>query len=254
MRGSPLALMCLLIAGPAAAQADPVAAASERPAATRSVDDYLCAFAGKCEADAGDEPTLDAPATKGFRLARPTAGDAPAPRETRSTAPRQRRASISPKARASASRPATRVASVGRSRRASAAFAPAALAAAASTAAASTAPAAEIRADLRLSFELGSDRLTPQAMEEARVFAQSLIRPELAGKRFLIEGHTDAVGGRSYNLDLSRRRARAVADHLATLGVSRDRLDVRGFGFDRPVSGRRSTSPINRRVEAVLVS
>lgn len=115
-----------------------------------------------------------------------------------------------------------------------------------------TASLAEHRADLRLSFELGSADLTPQAREEAKVFAESLQRPELAGKRFLIEGHTDSSGGRSYNLLLSQRRAAAVADYIASLGVERDRLRTRGFGYDRPLPGHSTDSPENRRVEAVL--
>lgn len=107
--------------------------------------------------------------------------------------------------------------------------------------------------DLRLSFMLGSAELTNQAREEAKVFASALLRPELADKRFLIEGHTDSSGSRALNLDLSRRRAAAVADYLSTLGVKGDRLDIRGYGPDRAIPGRRASSPANRRVEAKLL-
>ena len=83
---------------------------------------------------------------------------------------------------------------------------------------------------------------------------RSRMRPELANMKFAIEGHTDAQGGRDYNVDLSRRRAQAVADYLVTLGVSPDRLEVRGFGYDRPLQGRSAASQDNRRVEAVRTS
>ena len=73
-------------------------------------------------------------------------------------------------------------------------------------------------------------------------------------RRFQIEGHTDSVGARSANLDLSRRRAQAVADYLARAGVERSRLEVKGQGSADPLPGRRVNDPANRRVEAELIS
>ena len=107
--------------------------------------------------------------------------------------------------------------------------------------------------DLRVSFLLGSAQLTDQAQEEARVFAKALLLPALSSNHFRIEGHTDSSGTRAINLDLSRRRAQAVADYLATLGVQSDRLQVRGYGPDRPLPGHSPRSPENRRVEAQLL-
>jgi outer membrane protein OmpA-like peptidoglycan-associated protein len=86
------------------------------------------------------------------------------------------------------------------------------------------------------------------------VFAQAINLPKLAMRKFLIEGHTDAKGDRQVNLELSRRRAEAVADYLASLGVGRDRLEVQGFGPDRPLAGRPPSDEANRRVEAALIS
>lgn len=107
--------------------------------------------------------------------------------------------------------------------------------------------------DLRVSFLLGSAELTAQAREEAKVFAEALRRPELAAKHFMIEGHTDSSGSRAMNVGLSKRRAQAVADYLSGLGVSSDRLEVHGYGPDRPLPGHRASSPENRRVEAELL-
>jgi outer membrane protein OmpA-like peptidoglycan-associated protein len=171
-------------------------------------------------------------ATRGFSLSRPGAkpaakSQAPAPTSGRSAASAQPRAAGKPQPvkTASVNRPKPAVAK-GQAR----------------------------RVDLRLSFELGSAELTAQAREEAKVFAQALLMPSLQSKRFVIEGHTDAQGSRASNLDLSQRRARAVADYLSSLGVSRDRFEVRGYGPDRPLPGRSAASQDNRRVEAVLVS
>ena len=53
----------------------------------------------------------------------------------------------------------------------------------------------------------------------------------------VIEGYTDNVGSRSYNQDLSIRRAEAVKDYLVNkLGVAAERLETVGYGFDRPVA------------------
>jgi outer membrane protein OmpA-like peptidoglycan-associated protein len=78
--------------------------------------------------------------------------------------------------------------------------------------------------------------------------------PELRGKRFLIEGHTDERGGQGVNMPLSARRAQRVADFLVAEGVERSRLQTRGLGSSAPLPGQRAASPANRRVEAELIS
>jgi len=72
--------------------------------------------------------------------------------------------------------------------------------------------------------------------------------PEL---RVEIEGHTDNIGSRDYNLDLSQRRAETVRRYLAQHGVAADRMTAQGYGFDRPVASNESAEgrARNRRVE-----
>lgn len=210
--------------------------------ATRSVDDYLCTFAGKCgsEAEAASDDSIEAPERKGFKLkkrstqpAAATQGGA-APRVT-AVAPSTPTASSSRRSPViQSNRASQRVASNSR-------------------VATPKKAVKSARADLRLSFLLNSAELTEQAKEEAKVFAEALRRPELSGKRFRIEGHTDASGSRALNLSLSQRRAAAVAEYLSALGVPRSRFEVRGFGPDRPLDGRTASSPENRRVEALLL-
>ena len=228
-------------------------AVSAQEKASRSVDEYLCTFAGKC-GDEAEAVTKDAPETKGFSLARPGEPRVSSTRGFSLARPANKTATATPAKPAGRAGPAKQTATAQ----------PAAKPARQSYASTSKAgvtkntkpprDVAERRADLRLTFELGSATLTSQAREEAKVFAQSLVHPELASKKFVIEGHTDSQGGRAYNLDLSRRRAQAVADYLTSLGVSADRLQVRGYGFDRPLNGRSAASQDNRRVEAVLAS
>lgn len=228
-------------------------AAAAQEAATRNVNDYLCTFAGKCGEESEPAETKEAPETKGFSLSRPAR---PASQDASKKSPDTKGFSLArPAPKPAAATPSKPI------RTAAPARTPAAKPARKAVTAAAPAPAAKPakavatgRADLRLTFEKGSDMLTPQAREEARVFAQSLLLPELADKRFVIEGHTDKAGGRELNLELSRRRAQSVADYLTSLGVPASRLEVKGYGFDRPLEGRAATSQENRRVEAVLAS
>jgi outer membrane protein OmpA-like peptidoglycan-associated protein len=66
-----------------------------------------------------------------------------------------------------------------------------------------------------------------------------------------VEGHTDSVGSAAYNEGLSVRRARAVADYLARGGISPQRMEVTGFGENRPVASNDTADgrAQNRRVE-----
>jgi len=66
-----------------------------------------------------------------------------------------------------------------------------------------------------------------------------------------LQGHTDNIGTREYNMGLSLRRANAVADHLESKGISSARLTTKGFGFSKPVAlnGTEFGRSLNRRVE-----
>ncbi len=131
---------------------------------------------------------------------------------------------------------------------------PAAPAARSKSAAAPAAPATRRATprrsiDMRLEFALASATLSETARAEAKQFAAALKRPELAGRRFVVEGHTDAIGNRAYNADLSSRRAQAVVDLLVAEGVEASRLQPAGYGFDRLRFPSRPRDPGNRRVE-----
>lgn len=102
--------------------------------------------------------------------------------------------------------------------------------------------------DLSVTFELSSDRLTPQARTNLRQFAIALQTPALAGYKFAVEGHTDATGAEDKNLELSERRAASVVAFLTGLGVQENRLSARGYGETQPLLSD-PDDPGNRRVE-----
>ncbi|MBS2013247.1 MAG: OmpA family protein [Deltaproteobacteria bacterium] len=64
----------------------------------------------------------------------------------------------------------------------------------------------------------------------------------------LLHGHADAYGKDESNLALSRMRAVAVANRLASRGVARSRITARGFGAFQPVEGVPEEAASNRRV------
>jgi outer membrane protein OmpA-like peptidoglycan-associated protein len=73
-------------------------------------------------------------------------------------------------------------------------------------------------------------------------------------RRVLIEGHTDAQGSASYNLELSERRAEAVRRALTAQGVSPAQIDVRALGQGNPVATNDTAAgrQLNRRVEIIF--
>jgi len=74
------------------------------------------------------------------------------------------------------------------------------------------------------------------------------------GLRVYIVGHTDNVGGLAANLDLSQRRAEAVAKALAGYKIDPQRLSAKGVASLAPLSSNADEAgrARNRRVELVL--
>lgn len=69
-----------------------------------------------------------------------------------------------------------------------------------------------------------------------------------------VYGHTDSGGSEKKNLDLTQRRALAVAVYLAKHGIDEKRLSVTGFGASRPVGSDNTAEGrmANRRIEIQL--
>jgi outer membrane protein OmpA-like peptidoglycan-associated protein len=71
-----------------------------------------------------------------------------------------------------------------------------------------------------------------------------------------IGGHTDNVGGKAYNLQLSEKRAKSVMDYLTTNGISVSRLSFKGYGDSIPVADNTTDAgrAQNRRTEFKILS
>lgn len=73
-------------------------------------------------------------------------------------------------------------------------------------------------------------------------------RPEL---RMGLHGHSDKEGSPAQQLRLSKQRAEAVARYLEQKGIDAKRLEIEGFGDQRPIADHQTEAgrAMNRRVE-----
>jgi outer membrane protein OmpA-like peptidoglycan-associated protein len=101
-------------------------------------------------------------------------------------------------------------------------------------------------------FDLDRATLKPEGREKLAQVATILGLAR--GYRLSVEGHADNTGERSYNLDLSRRRAETVRDYMISKGMSREILSIEAFGEERPIASNASADgrQLNRRVEIVV--
>lgn len=83
-------------------------------------------------------------------------------------------------------------------------------------------------------FDLDKSDLKPEA--RALLDAKLPLLRANANVRIRIAGHTDDRGSDEYNLALSQRRAASAKRYLVDQGIAADRIDVAGFGEDRPVA------------------
>jgi outer membrane protein OmpA-like peptidoglycan-associated protein len=102
--------------------------------------------------------------------------------------------------------------------------------------------------DLVVNFDIDSARISGSSAQTLENLAVALRSPRLSGTRFVVEGHTCALGGRTHNQALSVRRADAVAARLRAAGVEGTRLESAGRGFDELLRTDDPYSPENRRV------
>ena len=101
-----------------------------------------------------------------------------------------------------------------------------------------------------LYFDFRSDVLRPQSDKVLKEIAQVL--QDHPDWKLTVKGHTDNIGGDTYNLDLSKRRAAAVKDAVVkNYAIVPDRLLTDGFGRSQPVATNETLEgrARNRRVE-----
>ena len=102
-------------------------------------------------------------------------------------------------------------------------------------------------------FDLDQDIIKTSAEDGLRKLL-GLIK-EYPDRYLIVTGHTDSTGdetpaGVVHNIDLSERRAMAVANWLTENGkINSDQVEVRGAGSKFPLTGMTDQFELNRRVE-----
>jgi outer membrane protein OmpA-like peptidoglycan-associated protein len=103
-------------------------------------------------------------------------------------------------------------------------------------------------------FDVDKAMVRPEAQQELGKLA--VILNKYDDTDILVEGHTDATGSDEHNLDLSKKRAQAVANHLSTLEVLPMRLTIMGYGESQPIASNDTDEgrQANRRVELAIMA
>jgi outer membrane protein OmpA-like peptidoglycan-associated protein len=103
-------------------------------------------------------------------------------------------------------------------------------------------------------FDFNKAVIKPEGREQLKEYRDQARDQLSRADKILLTGHTDNIGSAAYNQKLSLRRATAVRDYLASLGVDKTRMEVRGEGFRKPVADNKTEEgrAKNRRVEIEL--
>lgn len=100
-----------------------------------------------------------------------------------------------------------------------------------------------------INFAYNSDEIAAESLPQIRATAKALKKYPNSTVR--VAGYTDSVGNADYNVDLSQRRAKAVAMQLVKDGVPAKNVSFIGYGAANPVASNKTKEgrAQNRRVE-----
>jgi outer membrane protein OmpA-like peptidoglycan-associated protein len=103
-----------------------------------------------------------------------------------------------------------------------------------------------------ITFQFGSAEISPDAVPTLQKLGEALNRDTGDQTAYVIQGHTDAVGGYTYNEDLSVQRAQAVKDYLVNqMRVPEARLKIEGRSYCQPADPNDPRGAENRRVVVI---
>ncbi|MGZ6291885.1 MAG: OmpA family protein [Syntrophales bacterium] len=109
------------------------------------------------------------------------------------------------------------------------------------------------RATLDVKFDFDKAVVKQKYYKDIQSVAEVMKKyPDL---KIVIEGYTDNVGGKKYNLNLSQKRAEAIKNVMVTkFNIEPSRLTAKGFGESKPFASNSTKEgrEKNRRVEAAV--
>ena len=100
-----------------------------------------------------------------------------------------------------------------------------------------------------INFAYNSDQIDNASVEQIKKVADAL--KKYPNNTVRVAGYTDSLGNPDYNVDLSQRRAKAVAMELVNNGVTAENVSFIGYGAQNPVATNKTREgrAANRRVE-----
>ena len=106
--------------------------------------------------------------------------------------------------------------------------------------------------DLEIHFDYNSADISKSSTQAVQELGKALSNASLKGSTFVVAGHTDAIGGEAYNMDLSERRADTIKKFLVEkYGIVGADLVTVGYGKTKPKDANAPMDPANRRVQVV---
>ena len=112
--------------------------------------------------------------------------------------------------------------------------------------------AAKPKIDLEIQFDYNSADISTPSMPAVQELGKALSDPNLKGSTFVVAGHTDGIGGESFNQGLSERRAETIKRYLVDkYGLAGQDLVAVGYGKTKLKDAANPADPINRRVQVV---
>ena len=111
-------------------------------------------------------------------------------------------------------------------------------------------------------FDFDRADIVDGARDKIRSIALEVNKEYARDRKLLIEGHTDSIGPKQYNLLLSRTRAESVQEELVYSRIPIDRINVYGFGEAAPIAPNKNPDGTdnpdgrarNRRVEFIILN
>ncbi len=106
--------------------------------------------------------------------------------------------------------------------------------------------------DLEIQFDYNSAQISKAAMPAVQELGKALSDPSLKGATFVVAGHTDGIGGDSFNQDLSERRADTIRRYLVDrFGIVGKDLVTVGYGRTKLKDPANPAAAVNRRVQVI---
>jgi outer membrane protein OmpA-like peptidoglycan-associated protein len=105
---------------------------------------------------------------------------------------------------------------------------------------------------MQILFGYNSAELTAAAQDQLKPVGEALASEKLQNLSFVVEGHTDAIGGYDYNKSLSEERAASVKQFLVDMyHINPSRIQIIGKGKSNLFDPKNPASEVNRRVRII---